>query len=118
MFSIDMKLDTAAGKRDLRVGVVGVFDGHGGEAASELAAKLFMDYFLLHAIFNSYKKMIVVDKEQDTDLGSKEGDESIGMKVLREALLRTIHEIDQTFSEASSVPFVSVSLPFSREFSM
>ena len=85
----------------MRVGVVGVFDGHGGEEASDMASKLFMDYFLLHTIFNIYKKMIAFNKEQDTDLQSKEGDESLQMKILREALLRTIHEIDLKFSEAS-----------------
>lgn len=97
-------LDTDAGKREpreMRVGVVGVFDGHGGEEASDMASKLFMDYFLLHTIFNIYKKMIAFNKEQDTDLQSKEGDESLQMKILREALLRTIHEIDLKFSEAS-----------------
>ncbi|CBI25040.3 probable protein phosphatase 2C 51 isoform X1 [Vitis vinifera] len=100
---LDMKIPLLdEGKREpreMRVGVVGVFDGHGGEEASDMASKLFMDYFLLHTIFNIYKKMIAFNKEQDTDLQSKEGDESLQMKILREALLRTIHEIDLKFSE-------------------
>lgn len=93
-----MKLDTDAGKgeiREKRVGVAAVFDGHGGEEASEMASKLLMDYFLLHATFSSYKKMIASNEKED--------DESRQTEILKEALLRTIHEIDQKFSEASLV---------------
>ena len=95
-----------------KVGVVGVFDGHGGEEASEMASKLFIDYFLLHSIFNSYKTILSFNKEDD-DNGSGDDDESIIQmkKVLREALLRTILEIDLTFSKVSFVHlFVSLYL--------
>ena len=92
------------------MGVVGVFDGHGGEEASEMASKLFIDYFLLHSIFNSYKTIISFNKEGDDDYDDEES--IIQMKkVLREALLRTILEIDLTFSKVSFVRlFVSLYL--------
>lgn len=38
-----------------RVGVVAVFDGHIGTEASEMASKLFLDYFYLHSAFLAYK---------------------------------------------------------------
>lgn len=33
------------------MGVVAIFDGHNGAEASEMASKLFLDYFLLHVYF-------------------------------------------------------------------
>lgn len=35
-----------------------VFDGHGGEEASEMASKNFLDYFLLHVVFKAYKQAL------------------------------------------------------------
>lgn len=37
--------------KELDVGVVAIFDGHNGAEASEMASKLFLDYFLLHVYF-------------------------------------------------------------------
>lgn len=37
--------------KEVDVGVVAIFDGHNGAEASEMASKLFLDYFLLHVYF-------------------------------------------------------------------
>ena len=55
-----LKLDLDAGKNGLAegtVGVMAVFDGHIGEEASEMASKLLLDYFYMHALFNTSKLM-------------------------------------------------------------
>lgn len=39
------------GIRDTSVGIVAVFDGHNGAEASEMASKLLLEYFTLHAYF-------------------------------------------------------------------
>ena len=55
-----LKLDLDAGKNGLgegTVGVMAVFDGHTGEEASEMASKLLLDYFYMHALFNTSELM-------------------------------------------------------------
>ena len=55
-----LKLDLDAGKNGLGEGTVGlmaVFDGHTGEEASEMASKLLLDYFYMHALFNTSELM-------------------------------------------------------------
>lgn len=38
--------------------MAGVFDGHGGKEASEMASQNFLDYFFLHVVFKAYKKAL------------------------------------------------------------
>ncbi|THG06609.1 hypothetical protein TEA_005232 [Camellia sinensis var. sinensis] len=59
------------GVKEVRIGMVAVFDGHAGAEAGEMASKLLSDYFLLHTNFI-------------------------------QALVRTIHDIDTTFSKEAS----------------
>lgn len=40
------------------VGVLAIFDGHGGEEASEMSSKKLLDYFLLHVVFSTYKQSL------------------------------------------------------------
>ncbi|KAK4742810.1 hypothetical protein SAY87_000811 [Trapa incisa] len=40
-----------AGLKEVTVGIVAVFDGHNGAEASEMASKLLIEYFILHAYF-------------------------------------------------------------------
>lgn len=39
------------GIEEVTVGVVAVFDGHGGAEASDMASKLLLEYFVLHTYF-------------------------------------------------------------------
>ncbi|XP_062178306.1 probable protein phosphatase 2C 51 isoform X3 [Alnus glutinosa] len=84
------------GLEEVTVGVVAVFDGHGGNEASEVASKLLLDYFYMHAVFISYKlTMHYKGVLPVTD------DEITHLKILKEALLRAIHDIDLKFSQAT-----------------
>jgi serine/threonine protein phosphatase PrpC len=94
----ELKLDLNAGKNGLEevtVGVVAVFDGHGGNEASEMASKLLLDYLYMHALFNSYKLITHYKGVLPVT------DEILHLKILKEALLRAIHDIDVKFSQAS-----------------
>lgn len=114
------------GLKEIVVGVLAVFDGHGGKEASEMASNYLLDYFRLHVIFCSYKQsMLSVDKrrlvsqgqnntENDTlTLGSSQGgllvtDDIHVYNILKEALLGAIHDIDIKFSlEALNNNYVS-----------
>ncbi|XP_059637943.1 probable protein phosphatase 2C 51 isoform X2 [Cornus florida] len=111
------------GHEEVRAGVVAVFDGPNGYEASEMASKLLLDYFSLHSTFIADKGMlqfeeenVMVAEEPNKDekpdqynsiLVSSNGspsvssDESRHMGILKEALLRTIRDIDLAFSEAT-----------------
>ncbi|KAG2562914.1 hypothetical protein PVAP13_8KG300100, partial [Panicum virgatum] len=99
--------------KEVDVGVVAIFDGHNGAEASEMASKLFLDYFLLHvyflldvAIFNN-----VFNLYKDVQSNHREGscwtlpailDRSFHMEILKESLTRAVHDIDLTFSKEAS----------------
>ena len=102
-----LKLDLDAGKNGLgegTVGVMAVFDGHIGEEASEKASKLLLDYFYMHALFNTSKLMEQYEGVLVTE------DEITHLEILKEALLRTIRDIDFKFSQASRICSLSVLL--------
>nr|GMD73023.1 probable protein phosphatase 2C 51 isoform X1 [Ipomoea batatas] len=42
-----------------------VFDGHGGKEASKMASEKFLDYFFLHVVFNTYKKLFLHKKDNE-----------------------------------------------------
>lgn len=67
-----------------------MFDGHGGDEASEMASKLLFQYFYLHYVFKMYKLT-----------GHTNETKSLLLDVLKEALLNTIHDIDIKFTRAS-----------------
>jgi len=52
-------------QEDLKIGLAAVFDGHGGNEASELAVQLFPFYFQLHVIFLGQKEMELFEDKQD-----------------------------------------------------
>ncbi|XP_042518279.1 uncharacterized protein LOC122092049 isoform X3 [Macadamia integrifolia] len=115
------------GLQDVTVGIVAVFDGHNGFEASEMASKLLLEYFTLHiyflldGIYSSVLKKsmgrllhegeLAVDfhvLNWDRDLGSSYRskwvlpeifDRTFHMEILKESLLRAIHDIDSTFSK-------------------
>lgn len=47
------------------VAVGAVFDGHGGKEASKMASEKFLDYFFLHVVFNTYKKLLLHKKDNE-----------------------------------------------------
>lgn len=86
------------GLEEVRLGVVAVFDGHGGEEASEMASNLLFNYYYLHYVFKMYKLMV----QYKGDLTMAES-KSLLLEVLKEALLSTIHDIDAKFTQVSSM---------------
>ncbi|KAF6173384.1 hypothetical protein GIB67_027079 [Kingdonia uniflora] len=66
------------GIKEVKVGMIGVFDGHNGAEASEMASKL-LSKWMLSEIF----------------------EEAFHMEILKKSLLRAIHDVDATFSKAS-----------------
>lgn len=64
---------------------------------SEIASKLLFDYFYLHVLFQSYKVMA----HRNGVLSSSDY-KSFQLEILKEALSRTIRDIDFSFSQASS----------------
>ncbi|XP_028107961.1 probable protein phosphatase 2C 51 isoform X2 [Camellia sinensis] len=98
-----------------------VFDGHAGAEAGEMASKLLSDYFLLHTNFIRHEASFSLTFKKNYNGSSlfKEEDysdqldsivesyalpltESMHMEILKEALVRTIHDIDTTFSKEAS----------------
>uniref|UniRef100_J3N989 protein-serine/threonine phosphatase n=1 Tax=Oryza brachyantha TaxID=4533 RepID=J3N989_ORYBR len=114
--------------KEVDVGVVAVFDGHNGAEASEMASKLLLEYFLLHVYFLldgiysimfrkstgklTYKEVTILNnvinlyKEDHSNHGKGSCwtspvilDRSFDMEVLKESLLRAVHDVDLTFSK-------------------
>uniref|UniRef100_A0A0A9DAC3 protein-serine/threonine phosphatase n=1 Tax=Arundo donax TaxID=35708 RepID=A0A0A9DAC3_ARUDO len=114
--------------KEVDVGVLAVFDGHNGVEASEMASKLFMDYFLLHVYFLldgiysimfrkstgklTYREVTILNnvfnlyKEDQPNHGEGQCwtlpailDRSFYMEILKESLTRAVHDIDLTFSK-------------------
>ncbi|KAL5204664.1 hypothetical protein ABZP36_009535 [Zizania latifolia] len=114
--------------KEVDVGVIAVFDGHNGAEASEMASKLLLEYFLLHVYFLldgiysimfrkstgklTYKEVTILNnvlnlyKEDQSNHGKGSCwtspvilDRSFHMEVLKESLLRAVHDVDFTFSK-------------------
>ncbi|CAA2974745.1 uncharacterized protein LOC111411818 isoform X2 [Olea europaea var. sylvestris] len=119
----------ADGIKEVTVGIMAVFDGHNGAEASETASKLLLEYFILHTYFlldTTYSILsrkwmgklpttgdegLVFQKpklDEELDLGrfkvtlSEILDGLFPFEILREALLRAIHDIDAAFSKDAS----------------
>nr|GMD78223.1 probable protein phosphatase 2C 51 isoform X1 [Ipomoea batatas] len=48
---------------DVSVAVGAVFDSHGGKEASKMTSEKFLDYFFLHVVFNTYRKVFLHKKD-------------------------------------------------------
>ncbi|XP_019164735.1 PREDICTED: probable protein phosphatase 2C 51 [Ipomoea nil] len=95
---------------DVSVAVGAVFDGHGGKEASKMASEKFLDYFFLHVVFNTYKKLFLHKKdieEIDIRIFTRKSyneavpviDDELLRGILETALLQTIQDIDSEFSQ-------------------
>lgn len=113
--NLDMQIDLLGNldQENLKIGVAAMFDGHGGEEASELAVQLLPHYLQLHISFLSQKEM---EPFEDThsmassfgmELNSLEThvrrsmNKSKTMEVIQEAILLTVRDIDSTFSQVA-----------------
>ncbi|GFZ04345.1 kinase superfamily protein [Actinidia rufa] len=85
--NLDMKIPLSGenGPKNINVGVVAVFDGHIGKEASEMASKLFMDYFYLHSVFGLHKNWLSEKEEQDIDEESELHSSNLGRCIPTEA---------------------------------
>ncbi|KAL3849901.1 hypothetical protein ACJIZ3_011783 [Penstemon smallii] len=120
------------GIKEMKVGIMAVFDGHNGAEASEMASELLLEYFVLHTYFlldttysilsrkmigrlpnkggdgRNFDKIQWNDDHEVLDLGrfkvtlSAILDGSFPFEILREALLRAIYDIDAAFSKDAS----------------
>uniref|UniRef100_A0A2P2IPI4 Uncharacterized protein LOC105649936 n=1 Tax=Rhizophora mucronata TaxID=61149 RepID=A0A2P2IPI4_RHIMU len=116
-----------SGLKEAMVGIVAVFDGHNGAEASEMASKLLLEYFALHTYFlldaafyfistgvlpNKGEKDVFQFLNWDKELRlhnlnferlkfpfPEKADDSFHLDILKEALLRAVHDIDATFSK-------------------
>ncbi|KAL6564399.1 hypothetical protein OROMI_015849 [Orobanche minor] len=50
---------------EITVGIAAIFDGHGGEEASEMASTRLSDYFFMHVVFAAYSRALPSNKEND-----------------------------------------------------
>ncbi|CAL0320562.1 unnamed protein product [Lupinus luteus] len=116
------------GIKEVVVGIVAVFDGHNGAEASDTASKLLVEYFVLHTYFlidaaysvmfktsmgawphkrdrdwvNMLQRWKELYNERFQNTFSANFDDSFHLEILKEALLRAIHDIDAKFSEEAS----------------
>ncbi|KAL3647831.1 hypothetical protein CASFOL_008799 [Castilleja foliolosa] len=122
------------GVKEVKVGIMAVFDGHKGSEASEMASELLLEYFVLHTYFLLDATYSILARKfirrlpdngeggsdfqkiewnedldcQTLDLGrfkvtlSAILEESFPFELLKEALLRAIHDIDKAFSNDAS----------------
>ncbi|KAK6164636.1 hypothetical protein DH2020_001500 [Rehmannia glutinosa] len=129
--NLDMKLpfsgEGAVG--GITVGIAAIFDGHGGEEASEMASTKLSDYFFMHVLFTAYNRALPSNRENHKLHSIKSSQRTPPVidylsirPILKEALLRTIQDIDSEFSkEALDKGYVSgstatVVLLFNGEF--
>jgi len=70
---------------EVRIGAVAVFDGHIGSSASNMAARIFLDKFMVNLNNNSI--------EQSSDL----------KEILKSSLVTTINDIDAEFTKARTI---------------
>ncbi|KAK4418312.1 putative protein phosphatase 2C 51 [Sesamum alatum] len=115
--NLDMKLPFSdeAGLEEITVGIAAIFDGHGGEEASEMASTKLFNYFILHVVFTAYKLALPSNKENLDSHAFTRSQRTAHINhhyslhpILEEALLRTIHDIDLEFSkEALEEGYVS-----------
>ncbi|WMV39946.1 hypothetical protein MTR67_033331 [Solanum verrucosum] len=70
---------------EVRIGAVAVFDGHIGSSASNMAARIFLDKFIVNLNNNSI--------EQSSDL----------KEILKSSLVTTINDIDAEFTKARTI---------------
>uniref|UniRef100_A0A0V0I6A0 Putative ovule protein n=1 Tax=Solanum chacoense TaxID=4108 RepID=A0A0V0I6A0_SOLCH len=70
---------------EVRIGAVAVFDGHIGSSASSMAARIFLDKFMVNLNNNSI--------EQSSDL----------KEILKSSLVTIINDIDAEFTKARTI---------------
>ncbi|XP_057800995.1 probable protein phosphatase 2C 51 [Salvia miltiorrhiza] len=86
------------------IGIAAIFDGHGGDEASEMASTMLSSYFLMNVVFGAYKRVLPSYEEYNkTQCRLRRMPAVIDRRSLRsdleEALLRTIKDIDSEFSK-------------------
>lgn len=45
------------------IGIAAIFDGHGGDEASEMASAKLSSYFLMNAVFSAKKRVLSTNEE-------------------------------------------------------
>ncbi|EYU46523.1 hypothetical protein MIMGU_mgv1a024497mg, partial [Erythranthe guttata] len=102
VFDLRIPFPGPKGAKEVKVGLMAVFDGHNGSEASEMASELLLEYFILHTYFlldSTYSILARKLIRQFKVSLSSILDGSLAFELLREALLRAIHDIDTAFSK-------------------
>ncbi|XP_074316167.1 uncharacterized protein LOC141652544 isoform X2 [Silene latifolia] len=121
---IRIPFPSLTGLTEVAVGVVAVFDGHNGSEASEMASNLLLEYLILHTFFLldesfpsflkkffgrlSNKEVVafssqmfsshLLERDRLSNTSSDTYGKSFQLEILKEALLRTLSDIDSRFS--------------------
>ncbi|KAL9227537.1 hypothetical protein vseg_003215 [Gypsophila vaccaria] len=124
---IRIPFPSSSGLTEVVVGVVAVFDGHNGSEASDMASNILLEYLILHTYFlldatfpsflkktfgrMSNKEVVtfsshlfnshLFEQERLSDSPSEKFGKSFQLEILKEALLRTMADIDSRFSKAT-----------------
>ncbi|XP_073149139.1 uncharacterized protein [Henckelia pumila] len=123
-FELRIPFPGPKGVKEINVRMMAVFDGHNGSEASQMASDLLLEYFILHTYFLLDTTYSILSRNFVWLLPGKGGavpafrkiewnddtnrfqvtlsailDGSFPLEILKEALLRAIHDIDATFSQ-------------------
>ncbi|KAL3647833.1 hypothetical protein CASFOL_008801 [Castilleja foliolosa] len=95
--NLDMKLPLSGESvhEEISVGIAAIFDGHGGDEASEMASTRLFDYFFANVVFTAYSRALPNNKHNHKTHSFK----SSLRRILEKALLKTIEDIDSEFSK-------------------
>ncbi|PIN06965.1 Serine/threonine protein phosphatase [Handroanthus impetiginosus] len=134
VFDLRIPFPGPSGVKEVKVGIMAVFDGHNGPEASEMASELLLEYFGLHTYFlldatysilsRKLIRRLAYGGEDGPGFQKFEWNEDLDRQIwdigrfnvtlsaileglfpfelLKEALLRAIHDIDAAFSEDAS----------------
>ncbi|KAL3849899.1 hypothetical protein ACJIZ3_011781 [Penstemon smallii] len=106
--NLHMKLPFSGedGAEEITIGIAAIFDGHGGDEASEMASRKLLDYFYMHFMSYAYERASPSNKENDQAQTVNSSQRKLPMidrlsllRILEEALLKTIQDIDIEFTK-------------------
>ncbi|KAK4492510.1 hypothetical protein RD792_003321 [Penstemon davidsonii] len=107
--NLHMKLPFSGedGAEEITIGIAAIFDGHGGDEASEMASRKLLGYFYMHVMSYAYERASPINKENDQAHTVNSSQRKLPMidrrsllRILEEALLKTIQDIDTEFTKA------------------
>lgn len=109
VLDIQIPLHGRGEDKNITLGVAAVFDGHNGAEASQMASELLLDYFLIHVEYLLHPPYTGpggisshFNPERLYPILLRNHEVLTAMGIIKESILRAIHDIDKTFSEEAS----------------